>query len=166
MELVLLIIQLIVALLLIGFVLVQRSNNDGFGMGSGGGGGILSSRGQANFMTRATSILAFVFMANSLLLTILTTQNTSSSLIDDVVKEQPLRAPTDGKNDAPALPLDPQGAAGAVDGNNKGVFNDATKDAQKAKGVLSDAVKGKDDVTVQPGAIEVSPQTIQAPKAE
>lgn len=98
MEFILLIFQAVIAVLLIGFVLLQRSDNDGFGMGSGSGGGLMSSRGQANFMTKTTAILAFIFMANSLLLTIMTTNNNASSIIDEVIEEQPFQVPTDGKD--------------------------------------------------------------------
>jgi preprotein translocase subunit SecG len=108
MELVLLIIQVIIALLLIISVLIQRSDSDGLGgLGSGGGGGLLSSRGQANLMTRTTAILAFLFMANSLLLGIITARETSSSIVDEVVAEQPIQAPKDGlDNQKPQAPKD------------------------------------------------------------
>lgn len=192
MELVLLIVQVIVALLLIGFVLLQRSESDGFGMGSGSGGGLMSSRGQANFMTRSTAILAFVFMANSLLLTVLTTQDSSASLVDDVVRQQPMQVPLDGTTNTKSLPdkktsSDKKGLDfnptinEAVNTDSKGVYDDAKKDAgSAAKAVgdtVKDAVKGADDVTVQPGAIEVSPPSVtpspidpiapaEAPKAD
>lgn len=97
MEFILLIVQLIVAVALIAFVLLQRSDNDGFGMGSGSGGGLMSSRGQANFMTKATAILAFIFMANSLVLTILTTYDDSTSIIDEIEAQDPFAVPVDGK---------------------------------------------------------------------
>ncbi len=96
MELILLIVQLVLAIFLIGSVLIQRSDTDGFGLGSGGGGGLLSSRGQANLMTRTTAVLATLFMVNSLVLSILTTQGSSRSLVDEVVEQQPFSAPRDG----------------------------------------------------------------------
>jgi len=99
MELVLLVVQIIVALLLIGSVLLQRSESDGMGLGgSGGGGGLLSSRGQANLMTRTTAILAFIFMSNSLLLGVLTARGGANSVVDQIVAEQPKtpQAPKDG----------------------------------------------------------------------
>jgi preprotein translocase subunit SecG len=40
-------------------------------MGGGGGGGFMSSRGTANVLTRATGILAALFFATSLFLSIL-----------------------------------------------------------------------------------------------
>ncbi len=108
MELVLLVLQIIVALLLIGSVLLQRSDSDGMGLGgASGGGGLLSSRGQANLMTRTTAVLAFIFMSNSLLLGVITARSGASSLVDQVVAEQPktVQPPKDGgdKNTAPPV---------------------------------------------------------------
>lgn len=78
MESILLVIQMIIALSLIGIVLLQRSDSDGMGLGgSSGGMGLLSGRAKANVLTRTTAILAALFMINSLLFGILTSQRTS-----------------------------------------------------------------------------------------
>ncbi len=50
---------------------MQKSEGGGLGMGGGGGGGFMSSRGTANVLTRATAILAALFFATSLFLSIL-----------------------------------------------------------------------------------------------
>ena len=67
MTTILLTIHLLLALALVGVVLIQRSEGGGLGIG-GGMGGLMSGRGTANFLTRATAILAACFMASSLLL--------------------------------------------------------------------------------------------------
>lgn len=89
MELIFLIIQLVVAAALIGIVLIQRSSSDGFGLGSGSGSNFLSGRQSANFMTRATAILATVFILNSLWLGILAANRSGVSLVDEVEAVQP-----------------------------------------------------------------------------
>ncbi|MBY0355139.1 MAG: preprotein translocase subunit SecG [Rickettsiales bacterium] len=106
METVLLVIQVIIALALIGIVLIQRSDSDGMGLGGGGGGmGLLSGRAKSNALTRATAILAALFMINSLVLGIITasghasildtldridaTQSTAPASIEKVVPEVP-----------------------------------------------------------------------------
>lgn len=68
MTAVFLTMQVMIVLALIGVVLLQRSDGaGGLGMGGGGGGGgMMSARGAANALTRATSILAALFFANSL----------------------------------------------------------------------------------------------------
>jgi preprotein translocase subunit SecG len=87
MEQVLLVVHVIITLALIGMVLIQRSDSDGFGLGSGSGSNLLSGRSAANLLTRTTAILAALFIANSLLLSILASQHHSSSLIDTLEKE-------------------------------------------------------------------------------
>ena len=68
MENVVLTIHLILALLLIGVVLLQRSEGGGLGMG---GGGVMSARGAANALSRLTWIFAVAFIATSITLTVL-----------------------------------------------------------------------------------------------
>ena len=69
---VLLIVHLFVTLALIGVVLIQRSEGGGLGIGSSQGmGSFMSGRGTANLLTRATSILATIFLLLSLGLALL-----------------------------------------------------------------------------------------------
>jgi preprotein translocase subunit SecG len=69
MQTVVLVIHLMVVLALIGFVLLQKSEGGGLGIGSTGG--FMTSRGTTNVLTRTTAILAAVFFATSLALSIL-----------------------------------------------------------------------------------------------
>ena len=69
MQTVLVIIHLMIVLAMTGLVLLQKS--EGGGLGMGGGGGFLSTRGTSNMLTRSTAILAAIFFATSLLLSIL-----------------------------------------------------------------------------------------------
>jgi preprotein translocase subunit SecG len=66
MQTVVIVIHLMIVLVLIGTVLLQKS--EGGGLGMGGGAGFMSSRGTANLLTRTTAILAVGFFATSLLL--------------------------------------------------------------------------------------------------
>jgi preprotein translocase subunit SecG len=68
METVLIVVHLMVVLALVGVVLLQRS--EGGGLGIGGGSGFMTARGAANALTRATAILATIFFATSLILSI------------------------------------------------------------------------------------------------
>ncbi|TAE83060.1 MAG: preprotein translocase subunit SecG [Alphaproteobacteria bacterium] len=98
MSTILLVVQIILSLLLAGFVLLQRSDSDGLGLGgSSGGSGLFSARGQANFLTRTTSIIAALFFVNCLLLNIVSAQNSSSTLIDEIAEEtKTISVPKDG----------------------------------------------------------------------
>ena len=71
MQQILLVVHLLIALGLVGLVLIQRSEGGGLGMGGGGGGAMMSVRGTANFLSRATGVLAACFMATSIALAIL-----------------------------------------------------------------------------------------------
>ena len=69
LETVLLVVQLIIAIALICVILLQRTAQDGGGLVGGGGstmGGLFTARGSANVLTRITSILATLFILNSL----------------------------------------------------------------------------------------------------
>ncbi|MEP3279162.1 MAG: preprotein translocase subunit SecG [Stappiaceae bacterium] len=106
METVIIVIHLMVVLAMVLVVLLQRS--EGGALGIGGGGGVMSNRGTANVLTRATAILAVVFFATSLGLTILARQNDSaSSILDSTVSTQPSAPAGDGTGSgSPANVLD------------------------------------------------------------
>lgn len=101
MEQVLLVIQVIIAIGLIGMVLIQRSDSDGFGLGGGSGNNLLSGRGTANLMTRTTAILAAMFILNSLALSILAARGHESSIVETIEEQQ-----KSDKDAAPAVPTD------------------------------------------------------------
>src|SRR3954449_13064555 len=66
MQTVIIVIHLMIVSVLIGPVLLQKS--EGGGLGMGGGAGFMSSRGTANLLTRTTAILAVGFFLTSLFL--------------------------------------------------------------------------------------------------
>ena len=66
MQTVIIVIHLMIVTVLIGTVLLQKS--EGGGLGMGGGAGFMSSRGTANLLTRTTAVLAVGFFITSLLL--------------------------------------------------------------------------------------------------
>ncbi|AVX04609.1 preprotein translocase subunit SecG [Maritalea myrionectae] len=74
METVLIVAHLFIVVALIAVILMQRSEGGGLGMGGGGGGGgggFMSARSSANLLTRTTGILAALFFATSIGLTVL-----------------------------------------------------------------------------------------------
>jgi preprotein translocase subunit SecG len=77
---VLLVAYLIVALLLIGFVLIQQGKGADMGasFGSGGSNTVFGSSGSGNFMTRTTAILAGLFFFISLSLGAITANRESA----------------------------------------------------------------------------------------
>jgi len=73
MQSLLLVIELLIAVALIVFVLLQRSEGGALGMGGGGSGlgGLFSPRGASDTLTRTTAILAVMFFVVCLALNIL-----------------------------------------------------------------------------------------------
>jgi preprotein translocase subunit SecG len=69
MQSVLIVVHLMIVVVLVVTVLLQRS--EGGALGVGGASGFMTGRGQASALTRATAILAALFFATSMGLTIL-----------------------------------------------------------------------------------------------
>lgn len=99
MEQIILVIHLFLAIGLIVTVLMQKSEGGALGIG-GSGGALVSVRGSANFLTRATGIMAACFIATSLILAIMAGSHSKSSI--DLDKSGATGAPT-----APAAPSKP-----------------------------------------------------------
>lgn len=101
MQTVLIVIHLMIVLALVAVVLLQRS--EGGALGVGGGSGFMTGRGQANVLTRATAILAALFFATSLGLTLMAHYGHGSKSILEGV------APVGPSQPAPTLPPKGQG---------------------------------------------------------
>ena len=96
METVLIVIHLMIVVALAAVVLLQRS--EGGALGIGGGGGFMTGRGQANALSRATSILGALFFITSMSLTILANVSRApTSVLDSVSPQVP-----QGAGQAPA----------------------------------------------------------------
>jgi len=87
MQTVIIVVHLMIVSVLIGAVLLQKS--EGGGLGMGGGAGFMSSRGTANLLTRTTAILAALFFATAIGLTILSELDRGSSSILERAAQQP-----------------------------------------------------------------------------
>lgn len=77
----LLVIHMLIALCLVGLILLQRSEGGGLGIG-GGATDMMGTRGMKTFLTRLTAWLAAIFMASSLGLTMISSRDDASSIID------------------------------------------------------------------------------------
>ncbi|WP_300579363.1 preprotein translocase subunit SecG [Phenylobacterium sp.] len=112
---ILLVIQIIVCLVLIGLVLLQRSEGGALGMGGGGSGNFMSARGAGDFLSRFTWILGGVFFALSLTITLVSGRVSGGSAVDRLNIES--LDPTQ-LNQAPVAPTPsaPAETAPATDG--------------------------------------------------
>ena len=92
-------LHVLIALAIIGLVLLQHGKGADMGSGFGGGssGSLFGATGSANFLSRATAVLATIFFLTSLGLGYLATNKprTSGGVLDAAKKE--LSAPAEGK---------------------------------------------------------------------
>jgi preprotein translocase subunit SecG len=92
-----LMVHILAAIGVIGLVLVQHGKGADMGaaFGSGASGSLFGATGSANFLSRATAVLATVFFVTSLSLAYLASSKpkTTGSVMQDAVKSAPVPAP-------------------------------------------------------------------------
>ncbi|AQR73276.1 preprotein translocase subunit SecG [Sphingomonas sp. LM7] len=98
----LLVVHAIIAALLVAVILMQRSEGGGLTTG-GSPSGLMSARGAADFLTRATAILATLFILMSIGLAFVAASRHSTT-IDTSLQRAPT-APVTSPTSAPAAPL-------------------------------------------------------------
>ena len=86
MENLILIIDIILAILLIGAVLLQKSEGGALGLGASQDT-FISSRSASNFLTKATAIIATLFIVTSIMLTIISKEKFSGSSVLETIEE-------------------------------------------------------------------------------
>ena len=87
MENFILIINIILAILLIGVILLQRSEGGALGLGASQDN-FISSRSAGSFLTKATAIIATLFIITSISLTIISKEEFSSKSVLEKVEEE------------------------------------------------------------------------------
>jgi preprotein translocase subunit SecG len=98
-------VHVLIALGIIGLVLLQHGKGADMGSGFGGGasGSLFGATGSANFLSRATAVLATLFFLTSLGLAYLATNKPrSGGGVLDAVKTQQQAPAADGKSDEKA----------------------------------------------------------------
>lgn len=100
---VVLVAHILAAVGVIGLVLVQHGKGADMGaaFGSGASGSLFGATGSANFLSRATAVLATVFFVTSLTLAYLASSKpkTTGSVMQDAVKSVPVSVPPVGTAD-------------------------------------------------------------------
>jgi preprotein translocase subunit SecG len=103
---VLIVVHVVVALAIIGLVLLQHGKGADMGSGFGGGasGSLFGATGSANFLSRATAVLATIFFVLSLGLAYLATNRgpEPGGVLDTVKKQQPQQKPAAESQEKPA----------------------------------------------------------------
>ena len=99
MENLILILNIILAVLLIIVILLQKSEGGALGLGVSQDS-YISSRSASNFLTKATAIIATLFIITSILLTVLSQQEiTTISVIEKIEEKQESTEPEIPKSD-------------------------------------------------------------------
>ena len=87
MENLILVLNIILAVLLVIVILLQKSEGGALGIGVSQDS-YISSRSAANFLTKATAIIATLFIITSISLTIISNEGISSSSVLEKVEEK------------------------------------------------------------------------------
>ena len=87
MENFILILNVILAILLIGVILLQRSEGGALGVGVSQDS-FISSRSASSFLTKTTAILAALFIITSISLTIISKEEFSSTSVLEKIEEE------------------------------------------------------------------------------
>ena len=87
MENLVLIINIILAILLIGSVLLQKSEGGALGLGASQES-FITSRSAGSFLTKTTAIIATLFIITSISLTILSKENLPTKSVLETVEEE------------------------------------------------------------------------------
>ena len=86
METIVLVINILLAILLVLIILIQKSEGGALGIGNSQES-FVSSRSAGNFLTKVTAILAGLFIVTSIILTIFSKQEISTSSVIDKTEE-------------------------------------------------------------------------------
>ena len=112
----LLVVQAIVAALLVTVILMQKSEGGGLGVG-GSPAGLMSARGAADFLSRATTVLATLFVGMSVVLAVLAaTQHRGATIDTSLARQAPGGSTAIPSAEGDAL----SGAAAAAAASNAG----------------------------------------------
>ena len=87
MENFILIVDIILAVLLIGSILLQKSEGGALGLGVSQDN-FMSSRSASSFLTKATTILATLFIITSISLTVMSRDELSTTSVLEKVEEK------------------------------------------------------------------------------
>jgi len=102
------IVYLVVALALVGFILIQQGKGAGMGssFGSGASGTVFGASGSGNFLTKTTTILAVVFFGVALGLGNLTSDKSKAPEEDSLFSEEVMeQMPANDTKDLPETDL-------------------------------------------------------------
>jgi len=96
----LLVIQIVLVVILVIAVLLQKSSSIGLGAYSGSNESVFGAKGPNSFLAKATFIVGFLFVVNTITLGYMYGQTATESVVDNMVESTNVVAPV-------AVPVEP-----------------------------------------------------------
>ena len=90
----LLIVQIILVVILVIAVLLQKSSSIGLGAYSGSNESVFGAKGPNSFLAKATFLIGFLFVSNTIALGYLYSSQAQTSVVDNMVETTNVVAPT------------------------------------------------------------------------
>lgn len=91
---ILLIVQIVLVVMIVIAVLLQKSSSIGLGAYSGSNESVFGAKGPGSFLAKATFLLGFLFVVNTVALGYFYAQQKNSSVVDVIVDKNNIAAPT------------------------------------------------------------------------
>jgi len=91
---ILLIVQIVLVVMIVIAVLLQKSSSIGLGAYSGSNESVFGAKGPGTFLAKATFLLGFLFVVNTVALGYFYAQQKNSSVVDEMVDKNSIAAPT------------------------------------------------------------------------
>lgn len=91
---ILLIVQIVLVVMIVIAVLLQKSSSIGLGAYSGSNESVFGAKGPGSFLAKATFLLGFLFVVNTVALGYFYAQQKNSSVVDEIVDKNNVTAPT------------------------------------------------------------------------
>jgi len=90
----LLVIQIVLVVMLVIAVLLQKSSSIGLGAYSGSNESVFGAKGPNSFLAKATFTIGFLFVLNTITLGYMYSQSAAQSVVDNIVENTNVVAPT------------------------------------------------------------------------
>ena len=89
----LLTVQIVLVIILVIAVLLQKSSSIGLGAYSGSNESVFGAKGPNSFLAKTTFTIGFLFVANTIALGYMYSQDKQSSVVDKIVEKADVTAP-------------------------------------------------------------------------
>ena len=96
--------QIVLVVILVIAVLLQKSSSIGLGAYSGSNDSVFGAKGPNSFLAKATFTIGFLFVVNTVTLGYMYSQANQASVVDNMVEETNVVAPSTAPTTTPEAP--------------------------------------------------------------